>query len=79
MDDLELIFTMLGERVTIEISQREALESFIQSKKIARRGGGVAGIARRETENELGRSLINPDNYLYLDSPPDEMELFDEQ
>lgn len=34
MDDLELIFTMLGERVTIEISQREALESFIQSKKL---------------------------------------------
>jgi hypothetical protein len=39
----------------------------------------VAGIARKETENELGRSVINPDNYLSLDSPPDEMELFDEQ
>ena len=33
MDDLELIFTMLGERVTTEISQREDPESFEQSQK----------------------------------------------
>lgn len=79
MDDLELIFTMLGERVTTEISQREAPDNFIQSKKIAKRGGGVAGIARKETEKELGRSVINPNNYLSNDSPPDELELFDEQ
>ncbi len=78
MDDLELIFTMLGERVTTEISQRESPENFIQSKKIAKRGGGVAGIARKETEKELGRSVINPNNYLSNDSPPDELELFDE-
>lgn len=79
MDDLELIFTMLGERVTTEISQREAPDNFIQSKKIAKRGGGVAGIARKETEKELGRSVINPNNYLSNDSPHDELELFDEQ
>ena len=79
MDDLELIFTMLGERVTTEISQREAPDNFIQSKKIAKIGGGVAGIARKETEKELGRSVINPNNYLSNDSPPDEFELFDEQ
>lgn len=79
MDDLELIFTMLGERVTTEISQREAPVNFIQSKKIAKRGGGVAGVARKETEKELGRSVINPDNYLSMDAPPDELELFDEQ
>ncbi len=64
MDDLELIFTMLGERVTTEISQKEAPESFEESRKIAKRGGNVAGVARKETEKELGRSVSNPNNYL---------------
>ena len=64
MDDLELIFTMLGERVTTEISQQEDPESFEESRQIARRGGNVAGVARKETEKELGRSVSNPNNYL---------------
>ena len=64
MDDLELIFTMLGERVTTEISQKENPETFHESKRIAKRGGDVAGVARRETEKELGRSVSTPDNFL---------------
>lgn len=64
MDDLELIFTMLGERVTTEISQKEEPETFLESKKIAKRGGKVAGVAREETEKELGRSVSTPKNYL---------------
>lgn len=64
MDDLELIFTMLGERVTTEISQKEDPETFEESRKIAKRGGNVAGVARKETEKELGRSVSTPNNYL---------------
>jgi hypothetical protein len=64
MTDLELIFTMLGERVTTEISQTEKPETFEKSKKVARRGGSVAGTARRETEKELGRSIVSKQNYL---------------
>lgn len=64
MDDLELIFTMLGERVTTEISEKEAPESFTESKKVARRGGSVAGTARKATEKELGRNVSTPKNYL---------------
>lgn len=64
MDDLELIFTMLGERVTTEISQKEEPETFLESQKIAKRGGKVAGVAREETEKELGRSVSTPNNYL---------------
>jgi hypothetical protein len=79
MDDLELIFTMLGERVTTEISQKDAPETFSQSKRIAKRGGNVAGIARKETEKELGRSVVSPQNFLPNTPPPEEMELFDEQ
>ena len=64
MDDLELIFIMLGERVTTEISEKEEPDTFDKSKKIARRGGNVAGVARRETEKELGRKVSTPKNYL---------------
>ena len=64
MDDLELIFTMLGERVTTEISEKEKPKTFGESKKVARRGGNVAGVARKETEKELGRKVSTPKNYL---------------
>ena len=64
MDDLELIFTMLGERVTTEISEKEKPESFSESKKVARRGGNVAGTARKATEKELGRSVVSDKNFL---------------
>ena len=64
MDDLELIFTMLGERVTTEISEKEKPETFNESKKVAQRGGKVAGVARKETEKELGRKVSTPQNFL---------------
>ena len=64
MDDFELIFTMLGERVTTEISQQEKPDTFPKNKTVARRGGGVAGKARTETEKEIGRSVISKENYL---------------
>jgi len=64
MNDLELIFTMLGERVTTEISQQEKPDTFPENKKVAKRGGGVAGKARKETEKEIGRSVISKENYL---------------
>lgn len=66
MTDLELIFTMLGERVTTEISASEKPDTFEGSKKVAQRGGRVAGTARTETEKELGRSIISKDNHLTL-------------
>lgn len=66
MTDLELIFTMLGERVTTEISASEKPDTFEASKKVAQRGGRVAGTARTETEKELGRSIISKDNHLTL-------------
>ena len=69
MTDLELIFTMLGERVTTEISQQEKPDTFAESKRVARRGGNVAGVARRETERELGHSVVSGQNF--LDRNPD--------
>lgn len=67
MSDLELIFTMLGERVTTEISQKEKPDTFTKNKQVAQRGGNVAGVARERAEKELGRSVVSPENFL-LDS-----------
>jgi len=64
MTDLELIFTMLGERVTTEISQEEKPNTFVKNKKVAKRGGGVAGKARKNAEKEIGKSVISKNNYL---------------
>ncbi len=66
MTDLELIFTMLGKKVTTEISQQEKPDTFVKNKKVAKRGGNVAGSARKETEKEIGRSVISRENYLQI-------------
>ncbi len=64
MDDLELIFTMLGEKVTTEIAKTEDAQGFPKNKDVAQRGGKVAGNARQDTEKELGRSVVSEENYL---------------
>ncbi len=64
MTDLELIFTMLGEKVSTEISKTERPKGINENKKVAKRGGTVAGNARKETEKELGKSVISSENYL---------------
>lgn len=71
MTDLELIFTMLGERVTTELSRQEKPSDMPGHKSVARRGGRVAGNARRETEKELGRSVISSKNFLPADDTLD--------
>ena len=64
MTDFELIFTMLGEKVTTEISKQEEPDSFDKNKQVAKRGGDVAKNARINTEKELGRSVISKDNFI---------------
>ena len=71
MTDLELIFTMLGERVTTELSKQEKPSTMPGHKSVARRGGRVAGNARKETEKELGHSIISGENHLPHDELPE--------
>ena len=71
MTDLELIFSMLGERVTTELSRQEKPSDMPGHKSVARRGGRVAGTARRETERELGHSVISSKNFLPDGGTPD--------
>lgn len=74
MTDLELIFTMLGEKVTTEISKNEQPETFEANRKVAKRGGKVAGNARKETEKEIGRSVISSQNFLENTGKTEEAE-----
>ncbi len=53
MNDLELIFSMLGERVSTEITRKEDAQGYPQVEDAAKRGGRVAGNARKDTEKEL--------------------------
>jgi hypothetical protein len=67
MDDLELIFTMLGEAATTEIARNRDARGFPENNEAAKKGGGIAGGARKNLENESGRAVSSSDNY--LDTP----------
>ena len=62
MSDLELVLNMLAEATTTEISKREQPTSFDENMKIAKRGGSVAGNARKEIEQETGDPVITSKN-----------------
>jgi DNA-damage-inducible protein D len=64
MNDLELIFSMLGEASTTEIVKTQNPKGFIQNKKAAKQGGAVAGNARRELESRTGKKVVSANNYL---------------
>lgn len=62
MSDLELVLNMLAEATTTEISKREQPTSFDENMRIAKRGGSVAGNARKEIEQETGDPVITSKN-----------------
>lgn len=64
MSDLELIFNMLGEAATTEITRTRDARGFNENKDTARRGGKIAGDARKKLEKESGRKVITSENYL---------------
>jgi DNA-damage-inducible protein D len=64
MNDLELIFSMLGEAATTEIARRKDAQGFHENKKAARKGGRISGEAREKLESETGTKVISPENYL---------------
>ncbi|MCU0652080.1 MAG: Bro-N domain-containing protein [Candidatus Omnitrophica bacterium] len=64
MNDLELIFTMLGERATTEIHRNEDSQGMKKLEKDAHAGGNIAGGARKALEKRLKRSVVSGHNYL---------------
>lgn len=65
MTNLELILNMLAEESTTEISKVEKPDTFDGHKQVARKGGGVAGTARKKLEKETGRKVISKSNFLH--------------
>ncbi len=64
MTDLELLFLMLGEAATTEITKTEHPQGFGPNKLVSRRGGRIAGDARTKLELETGKPVVSEKNYL---------------
>lgn len=64
MNDLELIFSMLGEASTTAIVKTRNPKGFIENKIVAKQGGSVAGKARRNLEIKTGQKVVSTKNYL---------------
>lgn len=62
MSTTELILNMLAETSTKDISAAEKPETFKQSIQVAKQGGEVAGIARKELEKRTGQPVISSKN-----------------
>jgi len=62
MTDMELVLNMLAEVTTTALSKQSQPQGFDESKEVAKRGGAVAGDARKRVERELGESVISPLN-----------------
>lgn len=62
MSTLELVLNMLAEATTTEISKQEQPSNFNENIDVARRGGKVAGNARKNIEAETGKPVITSKN-----------------
>ncbi len=76
MTDLELIFSMLGEASTKEIAVNRDAKGFNENKTAAKRGGKIAGDARRQLEQESKKPVISKKNYLksYISHSDEELK-----
>ncbi|HEY9207114.1 MAG TPA: Bro-N domain-containing protein [Candidatus Methanoperedens sp.] len=64
MNDLELIFTMLGEASTTKIARNRDAIGFDENRNAAKEGGTVAGVAREELERRSGEKVVSSENYI---------------
>lgn len=64
MTELELIFNMLGEAATTEITRTRDSKGFDENKQSAIDGGTVDGNARKELEQKSKKKVISCKNYL---------------
>jgi len=68
-NDLELIFSMLGEASTTAIVRTQNPQGFIENRQSARQGGKIAGDARKALELKTGESVVSEDNFLPTKKP----------
>ena len=68
MSTLEIVLNMLAETTTTELSKAHRPEGFEESRLVARRGGKVAGDARRAIEADTGRPAVTAQNAAQLNA-----------
>jgi len=66
MTDLELIFTMLGEKSTTEITSSRESKGFDECFDSSKEGGKIAGNARKELEKKTGRKVVSSENFFSI-------------
>ena len=64
MNDIELIFNMLGEASTAEIEKAQDPNTFEKHLEVSNKGGNIARIAREKLEQETGEPVVSEENYL---------------
>ncbi len=64
MSPLELALVMLGETTTAELARSNNAQGFKENKSAAELGGKIAGGARRNIEDKIGRSVVTDNNFL---------------
>ena len=77
MSDVEVALADLGEIATREIAKRKNPKGLNENVDVARRGGKIAGNARKNLEQELGESVVTNAkalNYQYVDKKEIEMK-----
>ena len=75
MTNIELALNILAEASTSEISKQKNPSGFKQNVTIAKEGGSVAKVARKQLEEKLGRTVISSSKATdFLPPPTEEIE-----
>ena len=64
MTEAELVFTSLAELTTRNIAEKDKTVGFSKNAVSAKKGGSVAGRARKDFELQTGNKVISGDNLL---------------
>ena len=62
MTTLEIVLNMLAEATTTELTKTTNPKGLEENRKVAKRGGSIAGNARKEIEKEIGKPVITSKN-----------------
>ena len=79
MTNIELALNILAEASTTEISKAQNPKGFQQSVAVARKGGEIAGDARKKLEAQVGHSVISNEKASDYLSPADRHQMLPEE
>ena len=79
MTNIELALNTLAEASATEISKSKNPQGFRQSAEVARKGGEIAGDARKKLERQIGHSVVTKDKASDYLPPADRWEALPEE